>query len=161
MIMRFVALAFLVSACAAVPAASAQKPLWDGRGSPEGRAAIRACLDRQRMEGGLERCRAAGSIAPSPDEIGAAARQRNWAVIDNWEKEMDVTLAWLRENGPREDVDASQHAWEASMLADVSVFMNMYDGGSLAGVVGSEVRADAVITRVLFLEKLRQQIEAE
>ena len=138
---QFAALMLLLTGCTATPpyapasagAASEPAPLWTGRGSAAGRAGIRACLDRV----------------------------SNWVIIDDWESEMKVALSWLHANGPADDVDVAQRAWEASMLADVSVYMNMYEGGSHVGLVGSIARAEAVMDRVVFLEKLRRQIETE
>lgn len=165
----FVALTLLLTGCAAAlppapvsaPAVTEQSPLWTGRGSAAGRAGIRACLDRERPEGDLASCRPAPARGTSEFSSAGLDRVSNWAIIDNWESAMAVTLVWLRANGPSDDVDASQRAWEASMLADVSVYMNMYEGGSLAGFIGSIARAEAVMDRVIFLEKLRRQIESE
>lgn len=166
---QLVALTLVLTGCAAAPspaidspqAVADEAPLWAGRGSAAGRAGIRACLDRERMDGDLATCRRSPAVGTS--EFGSAGQDRvnNWGVIDDWEGEMQATLVWLRANGPTEDVDASQRAWEASMLADVSVYMNTYEGGSLAGLVGSIARAEAVMDRVIFLEKLRQQIGSE
>jgi hypothetical protein len=162
---RLIALALLLAGCTAAPQpATGQQPadpptLWAGHGSAAGRAAIRTCLDRERTAGDLAACRQSPMSGSSENSSAGADRVRNWAIIDDWENEMAVTLAWLRENGPRDDIDASQRAWETSMLADVSVYMNMYEGGALAGLVGSIARAEAVMDRVVFLEKLRRQIE--
>lgn len=149
------------TAPANVPAAAEPAPLWAGRGSAAGRAGIRACLDRERAEGNLASCRPALARGTSEFSSAGIDRVSNWAIIDDWESEMKVTIAWLRANGPADDVNASQRAWEASMLADVGVYMNMYAGGSIAGLIGSIARAEAVMDRVIFLEKLRRQIEAE
>ena len=165
---RLAALMLLLSGCAGAPSPAPSQqtvsdapPLWAGRGSAAGRAAIRACLDRERVAGDLASCRPSPATGTSEFSCSGLDRVRNWAIIDDWENEMAVTLAWLRVNGPAEDVDASQRAWQTSMLADVSVYMNMYEGGTLAGLVGSIARAEAVMDRVVFLEKLRRQIESE
>ena len=158
----FVALTLLLTGCAAAPPpATDSASLWAGRGSEAGRAGIRACLERERAEGDLASCRPALARGTSEFSSAGVDRVSNWAIIDDWESEMEVTLAWLRTNGPADNVEASQRAWEASMLADVSVYMNLYEGGSLAGLVGSIARAEAVMDRVVFLEKLRRQIDNE
>lgn len=160
---------FMLTACVSPPlaaptseqAASQAPPLWAGRGSVAGQASIRACLERERAAGDLASCRAEPMQGSSEYSSTGADRVSNWAIIDNWESEMKITLAWLREHGPADDVDTSQRAWETSMLADVGVYMNMYEGGTLSGLVGSIARAEAVMDRVIFLEKLRRQIENE
>jgi hypothetical protein len=166
---QFAALMLLLTGCTATPpyapasagAASEPAPLWTGRGSAAGRAGIRACLDRERTEGDLPSCRPAPVRGNSEHSSASLDRVSNWAIIDDWESEMKVALSWLHANGPADDVDVAQRAWEASMLADVSVYMNMYEGGSHVGLVGSIARAEAVMDRVVFLEKLRRQIETE
>ncbi len=160
---------FMLTACVSPPpaapaseqAASQAPPLWAGRGSAAGRASIRACLDRERTDGDLAGCRTGTAQGSSEYSSSGVDRVSNWAIIDDWESEMKITLAWLREHGPADDVDISQRAWETSMLADVGVYMNMYEGGTLSGLVGSIARAEAVMDRVIFLEKLRRQIENE
>ena len=83
-----------------------------------------------------------------------AMRQCYWRAIAAWEDEMQETLARLpaHVDGARwRDIQDSQRAWEASMLADVGLVMDIYRGGSLSGVVGAHARATATAQRALFL----------
>jgi hypothetical protein len=65
---------------------------------------------------------------------------------------MNGALARLRPH--LDGVDASQSAWEASMLADVGVGMDALTGGALAGPVGAHIRARETATRALYLRDL-------
>lgn len=169
------ALAFVLAGCATPgdgPAAEPASPpptrsVWDGYGSVETQAAIRACLDRERAEGDMNTCtsvRAPPSASPGPRErLGFFnMRQASWVTIDDWEAVMDQSLAWLREHGPTEDINASQEKWMAAMIADVGLYMDMFEGGSMSGQmaeIGAGIRSSRTVERVLFLEEYRKLLE--
>jgi len=84
-------------------------------------------------------------------------RTCDWRAIAAWEDEMNDTLGRLRTQLGGRDLDnlnASQTAWNASMLADVGAGMDLFEGGSLAGPVGAHIRARATALRVLYLRYL-------
>ncbi|MES1157026.1 MAG: lysozyme inhibitor LprI family protein [Alphaproteobacteria bacterium] len=84
-------------------------------------------------------------------------RQCDWRAIAAWEDEMNDTLTRLRAQLGGRDLDnlnASQQAWETSMLADVGVGMDFFEGGSFSGPVGAHIRARATALRVLYLRYL-------
>jgi uncharacterized protein YecT (DUF1311 family) len=131
-------------------------PVWrrDTHNLAADRAAVRTCLT-EKLRGCAEIIQDA---CIDPDSIPAQSRQCNWRAIAAWEDEMEVTLAALRANlGGRDlrNLEASQRAWDASMMRDVGAAMDMLEGGSLAGPVGADVRAHATAQRVEFLEMLR------
>ncbi len=67
---------------------------------------------------------------------------------------MNAMLAQLRGRLAGRDLanlDASHRAWEASMLAKVTLLMDHYEGGSLAGQVGAHARARAISQRARYL----------
>lgn len=164
--MRFLSasLALMLCACASELSASTTNapPVWrmDTTHLEADRGLVRACLDRERATGRAEACRGIvqanclGSLENPMDVIPAMSRRCDWRAIAAWEDEMAGILATLRQRlgeGGSADLDLSQRAWEASMLADVGLNMNYYPGGSLAGPLGAHVRAEAVTGRVLFL----------
>ena len=149
--------ALFVLACAGA-AAQPPQPLW--RQHTEHLAAdreiARACLTAR---GVCESAIQSACFGGAGDRPGAAERQCDWRAIAAWEDEMNALLAELREHLGGRDVDnldASQRAWEASMLADVGLGMGRYEGGSLAGPVGAAIRARATAQRAIFLHDLRQ-----
>lgn len=164
--MKVLSAAFALVTCACAGASPAPStnapPVWrmDTTHLEADRGLVRNCLDRERGAGRAESCRRivqASCFANLPDPadvIPAMSRRCDWRAIAAWEDEMAGILATLRERlgeGGSADLDASQRAWEASMLADVGLNMNYYTGGSLAGPLGAHVRAEAVTDRVLFL----------
>lgn len=123
------------------------------------RVLVRQCLDAD--SNGCERvvqdvCLAAYS---EDDRVPALERQCDWRAMAAWEEEMTVTLAKLGKHVDAHDLDASQRAWQASMLADVGMGVNMVSGGSLEGPVGAHIRARAEARRVQDLEELAATFE--
>lgn len=119
------------------------------------RELIRACL-RQGEDASCEAVvqRPCLEAAEPTGPTTVAMRQCYWRAIAAWEDEMQETLARLQAHvdGTRwRDIQDSQRAWEASMLADVGLVMDTYRGGSLSGVVGAHARAIATAQRALFL----------
>ena len=126
------------------------------------RALARACLNdhRANCEDVIQApCRGGFSEeAQSP----ALDRQCDWRAIAAWEDEMDATLSALRSELSGRDLanlETSQRAWETSMLADVGLGMDRYQGGSLAGPVGAHIRARATAERAEYLEEQRRMTE--
>lgn len=165
--LAIVALVFAVAACEtprATGAAPNATPLW--RVHTEHLAAdlalARACLNDRgtNCEDVIQApCRGAYSEdAQSP----ALDRQCDWRAIAAWEDEMNAVLAVLRSQLSGRDLanlETSQCAWNESMLADVGLGMDRYEGGSLAGPVGARIRARATAQRAEYLEELRQMTE--
>ena len=81
-----------------------------------------------------------------------------------WE---DVTLAILADLRSKYSGDGlkslndDETAWEASMLDDVGLGMDMYEGGSLAGPVGAHIRARATAQRAAYLYEIQQMMSGE
>lgn len=94
----------------------------------------------------------------SEESLPVEQRLCDWRAIAAWEDELNFTLAALRARftGTRAlaELDASQRAWERSMIADVGIGMNHYEGGSLAGPVGAHIRALATAHRAMELNQL-------
>ena len=168
----FLALLFVLAACTSAPSATkpGAAPLWRNDTSHLGadRALVRTCLTRANAGGATESCRSVvqaecmGAVAED-GRVPAVERRCDWRAIAAWEDEMAVTLSALRTKlGPSSiaELNASQKAWEASMLADVALNMDLYAGGSLSGPMGARVRADAVASRVIFLEEFRSRVES-
>ena len=173
---RIVALAALLSvisiSCATPQSAST--PLWriDTSHLESDKAAARACLARP--SGELDRCvrvvqqNCPGWTRPSPEDmarddqltwIPAQARQCDWRAIAAWEDLMQEALAALAPSGREHELDASQQAWEASMLADVAYAASAYEGGSLEWPTAASARSESVARRVIWLERQRRETE--
>lgn len=157
---------FQAEPSAAFQSQSSIPSIWAGRGSAEAQRAIRECLERERAQGDINLCiDARPSTNPGAFERPSGLlnlRQMSWVTIDNWEVVMKQSIAWLYEHGPRKQIEDSQAKWEASMLADIGLYMDMFEGGSMSGEmarIGAEIRADATIERALFLEKFRALLE--
>lgn len=145
-----VALLALAAACGGAAAQNeAPQPLWrrDTTHLAADRQLARSCLQeaQRSCENAIQQaCGAANAFEP------AGQRLCNWRAIAAWEDEMEAMLVQLRqrlEGRDRENLDASQQAWETSMLANVRLAMDRYEGGSLAGQVGAHVRARATAQR--------------
>lgn len=161
------ALVVAVAACetpSPTRAAESGTPLWRMHTEHLGadRAVARACLNENgtNCEDVIQAgCRGAhNEDAQSP----ALDRQCDWRAIAAWEDELNATLAVLRSHlGGRDlaKLEASQRAWNDSMLADVGLAMDRYEGGSLAGPVGAHIRARATAQRAQYLEELRGMTE--
>jgi hypothetical protein len=123
-------------------------------------------LDRERAEGDVNTCTGVRG-SPKPVVLGErpsfmTPRKMAWITIDTWEPLMNEALIWLRDHGVADEINASQKKWEAAMLADIGLYMNMFKGGSMSGEmarIGAGIRADRTVDRVIFLEKFRAQIE--
>ncbi len=165
--LAIIALLFAVAACETpgpTRAAENGTPLWRMHTEHLGadRAVARACLNDHttNCEDVIQApCRAAhDEDAQSP----ALDRQCDWRAIAAWEDEVNATLAILRANLGGADLaklEASQRAWNVSMLADVGLGMDRYEGGSLGGPVGAHIRARATAQRAEYLEELRGMTE--
>jgi uncharacterized protein YecT (DUF1311 family) len=151
------AIALLAAACACVSAQTpAPPPLWRQHTEhlAEDRQLARSCL--------LEAQRSCDEViqdACNSDLEYEPAGQRlcDWRAIAAWEDETNAMLEQLRGRlraRDRENLEASQRAWEASMLANVRLFMDHYEGGSLSGQVGAHVRARATSQRARYLADL-------
>ncbi len=155
-------LLLLVAAAFGVCGAAVAQPLPDGtplwrmhtEHLASDRALIRTCLARDADGFGCVLIVQKECLAgyDRDNVIPALERQCDWRAIAAWEDEMNDALARLRPH--LDGVDASQSAWEASMLADVGVGMDALEGGSLAGPVGAHIRARATANRVLYLRDL-------
>ncbi|MES1199231.1 MAG: lysozyme inhibitor LprI family protein [Pseudomonadota bacterium] len=156
LIVMLAALAFSAPALAQ-PVANGT-PLWrmHTENLAGDRAMIRTCLAGDEAGEGYGCAlvvQAACLSSHDPDDIvPALQRQCDWRAIAAWEDEMNDALAHLR--GRLDGVDASQSAWQTSMLADVGVGMDALEGGSLAGPVGARIRARATAERALYLRDL-------
>ena len=165
--LAIVALVVVVAACETprpTRAAESGMPSWRVHTEHLGadRTVARACLNDHgaNCEDVIQaRCRGAhDEDAQSP----ALDRQCDWRAIAAWEDELNATLANLRAHlGGRDlaNLEASQRAWNDSMLADVGLGMDRYEGGSLAGPVGAHIRARATAQRAEYLEELRGMTE--
>lgn len=164
--MRCAIVALLGLAACATPSAtvSSAPPLWRVHTEhlAADRATARACLNDYgaNCENVIQTvCRGAQSQeAQSP----TLDRQCDWRAIAAWEDEMNAMLASLRSQlGGRDlaNLETSQHAWDNSMLADVGLGMDFYEGGSLAGPVGAHIRARGTAERAQYLQELRRMME--
>ena len=161
--MKRLVLALALTACAP---ALAQTPshapdMWRFHTEHLGadRVLVRQCLDagshaRERVVQDV--CLAAYG---EDDRVPALERQCDWRAMAAWEDEMTVTLAKLRKQVNARDLGASQREWQASMLADVGMGMDIALGGSLEGPVGAHIRARAEARRVQDLEDLAAMFE--
>jgi len=158
----------LASACAAPPSPSHQTPalpLWrqDLSNLSADRALVRACLDRQAQTGEPERCLAVIQRECEAGEPNPAwQRHCDWRAIAAWEDEMASDLSALKAKLDLKEaakLETGQRAWTSSMLADVGFAMDRFAGGSLAGPIGAQLRAQETAERVIFLEQLRALIE--
>ena len=163
--MRILLAAVLALAVCVTPSAFAQQaqPLWrrDATHLAADRAVALACLSA----GGdcsnavQHQCAPGGGVRSA-----AEGRMCDWRAIAAWEDEIEALLARLRAALSREDaakLDESQRLWNASMLADVGLAMDVYAGGSLAGPVGAHVRALALVQRAQYLEEYRRLREQQ
>ena len=150
-------------------APSAANPLWrtDATHLAADRSLARACLDRVRETSGFDICRdavQAACLAGVAEDARSSALERmcDWRAIAAWEDEIAAALAELRLKLTSQgllELAASQRAWQASMLADVALNMDLYPGGSLAGPLAAHVRAEATASRAAFLEQFLSLIE--
>lgn len=121
---------------ASAHAQAAPASIWrlDGTNLAVDRELISACLrqaDRSCENVVQQPClEAAEETGPT-----TVAMQQCYArAIAAWEDEMLHTLARLETQVSatrRQEVEGTQRAWEASMLADVGLVMGVYEGGSL------------------------------
>lgn len=123
------------------------------------RALVRACLDRN---GDCLRVVQQACLGNPDRRTAAEERTCDWRAMAAWEDEVAATLADLRAQltgRNLENLNASQRAWEVSMLADVSVGMDLLEGGSSAGPEGAHIRAQAEAQRGIYLDEIRRLIE--
>jgi uncharacterized protein YecT (DUF1311 family) len=93
--------------------------------------------------------------------VPALDRQCDWRAIAAWEDEMNAILADLRSKLSGDNLrnlNASQEAWDRSMLADVGLGMDYYTGGSIAGPIGAHIRARATVQRAVYLHEIQQMV---
>lgn len=161
--MRAAAMAICVAACASAsagPVIGGANTLWrrDVTHLAADRALVRACLEGGKDCVGVVQ---AGCIG-DPDMVSAAQeRLCDWRAMAAWEDEMLATLTALRaglSTRDRRNLETSQRAWEVSMLADVGLGMDAYEGGSLAGPMGAHIRARATAQREIYLEDMRSSL---
>jgi uncharacterized protein YecT (DUF1311 family) len=94
----------------------------------------------------------------------ALSRRCDWRAIAAWEDEMNASLAFLRAHLHGPDLarlNASQRAWNVSMLKDVGLGMDYYSGGSMAGPIGAHIRAEATAARAIYLDYLKSMVGEE
>jgi hypothetical protein len=94
----------------------------------------------------------------------ALARRCDWHAMAVWEDVILAILADLRRQYGSDGVtklNDDERAWEASMLDDVGLGMDMYEGGSLAGPVGAHIRARATAQRAAYLYEIQQMTSGE
>ena len=154
--MRIWAMTALMMLCFNAYAQEAPTSIWrlDVTHLAADREHIRACIAKGETpcEDVVQRSclEAAAEAGPTT----AAMRQCYGRAIAAWEDEMQDALSRLQahvDESRWRDIQDSQRAWEASMLADVGLVMDIYRGGSLSGVVGAHARATATAQRALFL----------
>ena len=165
--MKVLAVLALLAIAACAAAQPTPPDLWrmDTTHLAHDRALARACLDDE----GREDCTPLiqySCLVSIPEEGRTPAAQRacDWRAIAAWEDEMNTTLAAMRSSLPTEDLrrlEASQQAWSASMLADVALGMDHYEGGALAGPVGAEIRARATAQRASYLDRMWRMLGGE
>jgi uncharacterized protein YecT (DUF1311 family) len=88
------------------------------------------------------------------------ARQCNWREIAAWEEVLDAALAELRAEMDGQELaqlDASQAAWEAFMIANVRAKSERFSGGTLSAVVAGAERARMVAERAVELRAFRRE----
>jgi hypothetical protein len=160
------AAAFLVSGCASAVAQDDPIPLWrmDTSDLERDTQIARTCV--------LNNAESCDSIVQDECTGGdggegitpAVLRMCDWRAIAAWEDvsaQLTEDIRGALRGDTLEAFEASQTAWAASMLADVSVAMDIYEGGSLAGAVGAHVRAQAQSNRARYLADLRLQLGLE
>lgn len=173
-----IALALALSACATeprqmqVPGDSAHPVLGDpnsmwrlhAAASTADRTAAHACLVAR--NGGCDDLIQKSCNGSYDEDLQspALARQCDWRAMVVWEDEALASLADLRGKFGGEglkQLNDDETAWERSMLDDVGIGMDMYEGGSLAGPVGAHIRARAVAQRAAYLYEIQQMTEGE
>jgi Lysozyme inhibitor LprI len=157
---RFCALA--LSGCAAIASPPDRgHDLWrrDVSHLAADRALVRACLERG---GECLRVVQQACVDDRETRTPAEARICDWRAMAAWEDETAAMVADLRARLTGHDLvnfNASQRAWQTSMLADVRLGMDHFEGGSAAGPEGARVRARAEAQRGEFVFTMRQLIE--
>ncbi|MFT3728680.1 MAG: hypothetical protein QM759_12720 [Terricaulis sp.] len=131
--------------------------------SPADVEAARACLARgDNCENFVQ---APCLTAYDEDERSPAlGRQCDWRAMAVWEDVILAILADLRVKSSGDglrQLNDDETAWEASMLNDVGIGMDMYEGGSLAGPVGAHIRARATAHRAAYLFEIQQMMSGE
>ncbi|MFZ2031978.1 MAG: lysozyme inhibitor LprI family protein [Vitreimonas sp.] len=99
----------------------------------------------------------AEAAARGEDLTGVFARACDERAIAVWEDEMNVSLASLRSKlsgRDLEDLERSQQAWRAAVLADVQLARDSFQGGTGAGRAADEAEARATARRAMFLADL-------
>jgi hypothetical protein len=161
-----IAAALLVSGCAssAIVDHEAPTPVWrmDTSSLQHDRQLARNCLSqsRQSCDDVIQQDCTGGDGGEAT--IPAAMRRCDWRAIAAWEDEIEDMLTRLRgalSGRNLSELEASQRAWSASMLADVAAAMDLYEGGSLAGPVGAHMRAQASAYRARYLADLLLMLE--
>jgi len=143
----------VLSASASAAQAETSVPLWRHHTErlAEDRQQARMCLlEAQRSCDDVIQDVCNSELEHEP----AGQRLCEWRAIAAWEDEMNAMLERLRgklEGRDLANLEASQRAWEASMLANVGLVMEHYEGGTLAGQVGAHVRARATSQRARYL----------
>ena len=122
------------------------------------RELVRTCLST--ADAGCENIvqNACGAALDEDSRVPATERNCDWRAIAAWEDEMNASLVVLHARLSGRDganLDASQRAWDKSMLADVGLGMDFYQSGSLAGPVGAHIRARATAVRAIYLYDIR------
>jgi uncharacterized protein YecT (DUF1311 family) len=155
------------------PAAGEPTPLWraDLTRLADDVATLQSCfVSADQHNDALEEPCIGMVIGQCRHELGeeaavttAGARGCNWRELAAWEEVLDDALEALRaelEGGPLVDLETAQTAWEAYMVADVRAQAAPYDGGSLQGVIASDVRARLVAARAVGLRAFRRSLKA-
>jgi hypothetical protein len=129
--------------------------------SPADHAAAQACLARG---GNCEMLFQTPCLnAYDEDERSpAVARRCDWHAMAVWEDEIVAMLSDLRSKLGGDDLrnlNASEAAWERSMLADVALGMDYYSGGSISGPAGAHIRARAAAQRAAYLYEIQQMVD--
>lgn len=160
--MRVVLLVFVVVGAAGL--AFAQDPTLRPRerlfgGVESDRALIRTCMSReaQNCDSVVQDACQAEAAARGEDLTGVFARACDERAIAVWEDEMNVSLASLRSKlsgRDLEDLERSQQAWRAAVLADVQLARDSFQGGTGAGRAADEAEARATARRAMFLADL-------
>lgn len=126
------------------------------------RAAVRACLSID--DAGLNGCLNIVQSRCRPDSEAwnnASERMCQWRAIAAWEDVMVELVERVRvANGAAAGaIDAAQAAWRASMIADVRMVSDPYDGGSMQGMVAATERARATAARTIWLEQFARALD--
>jgi len=154
----------LLAAVAGAPAFAQPQELWrrDTANLAVDSAAVRACLtvDGAGLDGCLNivqsRCR------PDPETWNSASeRMCHWRAIAAWEDVMAEQVVRVRTaNGAAAaSIDAAQTAWSASMIADVRMVSDPYEGGSMQGMIAATERARATAARTIWLVQFARALE--